>query len=726
MHSIDAKRKMLGKQADDMKARMQRIRDREQQELMQKGHVRKKQRVQGPTTTTPDDKEFELQEYTSDTEAETKSEVSSMPDSVRRMLERYQDGAPIEDVSLDPAIDTEPDVPKIYYCSRTHSQLSQFIQEIRKTPFVDKVQTVSLGSRRNLCINAEVQKLKSVSSMNEECLDRQKAPKRCEFLQDQTAQNDFKDHVFAKIRDIEELAAIGQKLKVCPYYGTRASIKQSQIVTLPYSLLLQKSSREALGIDLKDKIILVDEAHNLISAITSIYGCVLSLHTIQRAKSQLNTYLEKFKNRLKGKNVMYIKQILAICDALERYLLNWKSGRKSKDDSMRMANAMLHELGIDHLNMYKIEQYLARSQVALKVSGYMDKLETMRVGRSNEVTRSTKSGTVPALQEIETFLLALTNNDADGRIFLLDEDGILQFKYVLLDPSKHFRQVVEEARSIVLAGGTMEPIEDFCLQLFPTVPRDRILKFSCGHIIPKENLLGLSIGKGPRGGDLTLTFDKRNDTELIDELGLIMANFSGMIPDGVVAFFPSYGYLDQVAARWRQTGVWSRISAKKRIFQEPRTGANVAERTLTEYTEEIERPRVNGAKMNGALLLSVVGGKMSEGINFSDHLGRGIIMVGLPFPNSQSPELKERMRYVDSVSPGTSQLYYENLCMRAVNQSIGRAIRHGKDYASIILLDSRYSSARIRSKVPGWIGESLRQETFGGAMKAVAGFFKGK
>jgi len=44
------------------------------------------------------------------------------------------------------------------------------------------------------------------------------------------------------------------------------------------------------------------------------------------------------------------------------------------------------------------------------------------------------------------------------------------------------------------------------------------------------------------------------------------------------------------------------------------------------------------------VLLCVVG-RLSEGINFSDGLGRCVVMVGLPFPNPRDPELMERVRF---------------------------------------------------------------------------------
>ncbi len=102
-----------------------------------------------------------------------------------------------------------------------------------------------------------------------------------------------------------------------------------------------------------------------------------------------------------------------------------------------------------------------------------------------------------------------------------------------------------------------------------------------------------------------------------------------------------------------------------------------------DYTKEIK------VKKRGAILFCVIGGKLSEGINFSDELARAVIVVGLPYANSQSIEIKEKMSYFDKINEPSfrGSDYYENLCMKTLNQSIGRAIRHINDYACIMLVD---------------------------------------
>lgn len=64
---------------------------------------------------------------------------------------------------------------KIYYASRTHSQLSQFVHEVNKTIYAEDIYEVSLASRKNMCINKEVRKLGNVNKINEACLDLQKS-----------------------------------------------------------------------------------------------------------------------------------------------------------------------------------------------------------------------------------------------------------------------------------------------------------------------------------------------------------------------------------------------------------------------------------------------------------------------------------------------------------------------------------------------------------------------
>jgi chromosome transmission fidelity protein 1 len=64
-----------------------------------------------------------------------------------------------------------------------------------------------------------------------------------------------------------------------------------------------------------------------------------------------------------------------------------------------------------------------------------------------------------------------------------------------------------------------------------------------------------------------------------------------------------------------------------------------------------------------------------------------------------------------SQSPTAGTQHYENLCMKAVNQSIGRAVRHKNDYAAVLLLDQRYIRTHTQAALPAWIRTSLSSHT---------------
>ena len=164
------------------------------------------------------------------------------------------------------------------------------------------------------------------------------------------------------------------------------------------------------------------------------------------------------------------------------------------------------------------------------------------------------------------------------------------------------------------------------------------------------------------------------------------------VPRGLVVFFPSFSFLQLYLRHLHTSQQFARLNQKKRLFVEER-GKDV----FSEYASFLREPSAQ------ASLFAVVGGKLSEGINFSDDLRRCIAIVGMPYPNKEDVVLKERMQYMDARKPGSGQQFYSNLCIKAVNQAIGRAFRHKDDWASVVFLDCRYAQPAIRQGLTSWI-----------------------
>ncbi|XP_067856041.1 ATP-dependent DNA helicase DDX11 [Heptranchias perlo] len=688
----------------------------------------------------------------------------------------------------------EEHVTKIYYCSRTHSQLAQFIHEVQKSPFGKEIRLVSLGSRQNMCVNDEVRRLRSVQLINDRCLEMQKnkradrkgsgdeeeTPKRkrksrvtCPFYSYEQMQF-LRDEVLVEVKDIEQLVSLGKEMKACPYYASRYAIPPAQLVVMPYQTLLHSSTRRASGIKLKGQVVVVDEAHNLIDTITGIHSYEVTGSQLCCAHSQLSQYMERYRTRLTAKNLMYIKQILYILVNLLQ-VLGGKVGQNPNTQKifqggteLQSINDFLFRAQFDNINLFKVQHYYVKSMLSRKLFGFVEKyqvsaskpndaqnqkgsktaalenfLHTLNEKSSGQVTPHDQGEAlekqqpvmVSPMMHIEAFLFALTNTNKDGRVVIQRQGTVSQssLKFLLLNPAVHFAEVVKECRAVVIAGGTMQPVADFKDQLLLAsgVTADRLAEFSCGHVIPPENILPIILCSGPSGHQLEFTYQKRDKPQLLDECGRVLANLCKVVPGGIVCFFPSYEYEKHVYTHWEKTGVLAQLEAKKKIFQEPKKTSQV-EQVLSEYSRCIQHSSRSPGPVTGALLLSVVGGKMSEGINFSDDLGRCVVMVGMPFPNINSPELQEKMAYLDKTmtktdgrSPG--KVLVENLCMKAVNQSIGRAIRHREDYATIVLLDHRYTRPSILSKLPTWIrGRTQTEASFGPAFGAIGKFFSDK
>uniref|UniRef100_A0A0K2UK35 DNA 5'-3' helicase n=1 Tax=Lepeophtheirus salmonis TaxID=72036 RepID=A0A0K2UK35_LEPSM len=409
--------------------------------------------------------------------------------------------------------------------------------------------------------------------------------------------------------------------------------------------------------------------------------------------------------------------------------------------------AFLQDSQIFNIDLFKILQYILKSKLSYKLRGFSQKYSNEAQKPSNTQTflnsmkknykeESPAQGVRPETESdhsdgpsqiniLFSFISNLVEDLDDGRVVITHSNDFSgsSIKFILLNPTNHFKDLVKECHSIIVAGGTMEPVDEFKKRLFISsgATTERIHHFSCGHIIPESNILPIVLHRGPSGKLLDFSFSLRDLKETYEEILRILSNLVTIIPGGIVVFFPSYHYETKVHAFLSKSSTWNNLVAKKKkLYREPKN-SDAVEEVLKAYSNSVQNS-------DGAILFSVVGGKMSEGINFSDDMGRCVLMIGLPFSNSKSPELKEKMEYLNRTEGSNAgNSYYENSCMKAVNQSIGRAIRHGNDYATIILADHRYSRGNIHELLPGWIRDKVwNSDKFGPVVPRIRQFFKSK
>lgn len=218
-----------------------------------------------------------------------------------------------------------------------------------------------------------------------------------------------------------------------------------------------------MNISLKGHVIIIDEAHNLMDTISNIHSISVTQTQLMRCRAQLEMYLRKFRNRLKGKNRVYVAQLVRLIDSIASFL-----GKKAIGDQVAEGLVIVSDLmtgkGVDQINLYKLMHYLQESRLAWKVENYANHTEEQEDTKNSKVLANVSK--MPVLTHLQSFLQCLTNPAVEGRFFFeKSATNDVTLRYMLLDPTHHFREVVEEARAVILAGGTMSPVSESNLTL---------------------------------------------------------------------------------------------------------------------------------------------------------------------------------------------------------------------------------------------------------------------
>jgi chromosome transmission fidelity protein 1 len=423
------------------------------------------------------------------------------------------------------------------------------------------------------------------------------------------------------------------------------------------SILLSKKARESIGLSLAGNLVLIDEAHNIPEALRGIHSSILSMEMIDGSFSQISAYLERYSARLAGRNLFYVGQIRRFLTCSKKFLTS------NESSGMMSSTEFLFKLKLDNLNMFKIVRFFERTSLSRKLLGFRNQhlgikddghaLENPTPDDFDNTNQDAPiSKHVSCMSFVESFMRTLTYSELEGKIVAewpSVNDATLdirhktihqpRFRYVLLNPALHFKDIVKDAHAVVLTAGTLRPFSHLAQELLSSeksflgeaLAADRmcdqekqmmsstahgalLTTFTCSHVVPPANVHLRCISYGPSGIQLDFRHESRLRNEVCDELAHTLLRVCESSPEGLVIFLPSYSYEAHVFRRWKSNGLFSAINKMKPIYREPSSARDV-ESILESYTKEARTRK-------GAALFCVINGKMSEGINFSDERAR--------------------------------------------------------------------------------------------------------
>jgi DNA excision repair protein ERCC-2 len=320
------------------------------------------------------------------------------------------------------------------------------------------------------------------------------------------------------------------------------------------------------------------------------------------------------------------------------------------------------------------------------------------------------------LQEVATFATLAATYDT-GFLLILEPfesdqaqvpNPILHF--TCLDASIAIKPVFERFSSVIITSGTISPLEMYPKMLnFSTV-----LQESYPMSLVRRSFLPLIVTRGSDQQPISSGFQVRSDPGVVRNYGALLFEFAKITPDGIVVFFPSYLYMEQIISMWQGMGILDQIWNYKLILVET-PDAQETSLALETYRTACE----NG---KGAILLCVARGKVSEGIDFDHHYGRAVLCMGAPFQYTESRILKARLEFLRETYRIKETDFLSFDAMRHAAQCLGRVLRGKDDYGVMVLADRRFQ--RKRNQLPRWISDEILEGQTGLSTDAAVGLAK--
>jgi len=556
---------------------------------------------------------------------------------------------------------------KVVYLARTHKQMDRVIEELRKIGEKSEVSGIEFRSRKDLCLHAYIQTFAQDAYTSMIVCKSLRKLGKCKYYENLKEKRDRVDEIVKFFLSFPPFPReYSELLELCPYEITKKVGEKANVVVASYLYMISPPIRQAflenLGVDYSDLIVIFDEAHNLPDQAISALSDRLSVRSIERAIKEAEEYGEKdienfLSILLRGLEILYKEK-------LENY--------ESEEIPIRPEEVFLHPASILGWRGRDIGMMLE------------DMIEVGDAIREDRIERNLPPRSY--VGRVGEFLWNwLSLRDREDYLHLFTKEKGLALELVALDPSVAL-DFLEEVHSAIFMSGTLSPLEAF---------RDiigvnaRLKKFP--RIVKRENAIVLvARDVSTRGIERSPPLYKRIAEYIFEAVK--------NTPKNVGVFTASYEVLEGVLS----TNVHIKIEEEvgKKVFIEKKDApSRENDEMIREFKEE--------SKGKGAVLFGVMGGRNSEGQDYSGDEMNGVILVGIPYARP-TPRVQAQTRYFEKKFPGKGRYYgYILPAHRKLAQAAGRVHRSENEKGSIVILDYRVLWKNVKKDLPDWMVETM-------------------
>ena len=553
-----------------------------------------------------------------------------------------------------------------------------------------------------------------------------------------------------EILDCEDMKVFGKKHGYCPYFVARHAITRANVIVYNYQYMLDPKVAHMVSKELeRESIVVFDEGHNIDNICIEALSVELDVRKLQRAQrcasilgkkvddlrahdaQRVRDEYDKLVKGLQSKGALPITdnqiggspfpmvpseiaddavpgnvrkaehflRLLRIVIQHLKHRIEFQSGENQQQQQAKV------EVETPAAFLLDLERRTALEQTPLKF--FHTRLSSLI--RTVEVADLEDSH---ALGQVADFASLVAGDDNGGFAIVIDPffrgpTGIPEPKLQLccLDASKALKPVLDRFDTVIITSGTLSPLELYSkiLGFGQTSSAEQtvvVSKRSFPMSIYRPCILPMVVTKGADQLAVSTRFESREDASVVRNYGALLVELASRVPDGIIAFFTSYQYMENTIATWDETGVLRRILEHKLLFIETK---DVMETSIA--LDNFRRACDHG---RGAVFLSIARGKVSEGVDFEKHYGRCIVNIGVPYQYTQSHVLRTRLEFLLTHHGVREADFLTFDAMRQTAQCVGRVIRSKNDYGIVILADARFARKDKKDKLPPWVLQFMK------------------